>query len=250
MRSPLHKLFLLGGTLALWALAMLASAAVCAQSAAAPATQDNPAELSAKIELLNQSLQRTQVELAQSRSEIQQLRETLQEMLKRMEGAAPGNVGAGASVAAPDANAPRTTPQESQRAQISQDDWDILNARVEEQRQTKVESASKYRLKLSGLALFNVFSTYGQVDNLDLPSIAVPRFAGYSNGGTGASVRQSIIGVTGIGPVLFSAYTSADLQVGFYGGLPSGYLASSSGIANVRIARVRFDWKNRSAIGG
>src|SRR2546430_2099073 len=218
-------------------------------SAPAAATQNNPAELSTKIELLNQSLQRTQVELAQSRTEIQQLRETLQEMIKRMDNLALANAAPGQSAASPDANAARTKPEEGRAAQISQDDWEILNARVEEQRQTKVESASKYRLKLSGIALFNVFSTFGQVDNLDLPSIAVPRFGGYSDGGTGASVRQSIIGLTGVGPVLFGAHTSADLQVGFYGGLPSGYLASSSGIANVRIARVRFDWKNRSAIG-
>jgi len=59
-------------------------------------------------------------------------------------------------------------------AEISQDDWDILNARVEEQRQTKVESGAKYRLKLSGLALFNAFGNFGQVDAADLPSISTP----------------------------------------------------------------------------
>jgi hypothetical protein len=135
-------------------------------------------------------------------------------------------------------------------AQISQDDWDLLNARVEEQRQTKVESGSKFRLKLSGLALFNAFDNSGQVDNLDVPDIAVPRLAGYSQGGGGASVRQSIIGLTGFGPTIFGARTSADLQMGFYGGLPSGYTATSSGIVNLRLARIRFDWENTSVVGG
>ena len=87
-------------------------------------------------------------------------------------------------------------------AQISQEDWDLLNGKVEEQRQTKVESGSKFRLRLSGLALFNAFNTTGQVDNLDLPSAAVPAVSGYSQSGTGASVRQSTIGLTGFGPVL------------------------------------------------
>src|SRR5256885_14017804 len=136
-------------------------------------------------------------------------------MLKRMDSLAPSQakMDQGATSMAP--NAPQTRAEESRPAQISQDDWDILNARVEEQHQTKVESASKFRLKLSGIALFNAFSVQGQVDNLDFPSLALPKFVGYPEGGTGASARQSIVGVTGVGPVLFGARTSADLQVGF-----------------------------------
>jgi hypothetical protein len=63
-------------------------------------------------------------------------------------------------------------------------------------------------------------------------------------------VRQSIIWLTGFGPQIFGARTSADLQVGFFGGLPSGYNATTSGIASLRLARIRFDWENTSAIAG
>jgi len=56
--------------------------------------------------------------------------------------------------------------------------------------------------------------------------------------------------LTGIGPEIFGARTSADLQTGFYGGLPSGYTATSSGIANLRLARVRFDWENTAVVAG
>ena len=232
-------------TLAMFAL----SGAVCAQTASAPSEQGNATELSAKIELLTQSLQKTQADLAESRTEIQQLRAALQEMLKRMDTLAAGEVKPAPGAAVAQASA-QTKSEEARPAKISQDDWEILNARVEEQRQTKVESASKFRLKLSGIALFNAFSVQGQVDNLDFPSLAFPKFVGYPEGGTGASVRQSIIGLTGLGPELLGAHTSAELQVGFYGGLPSGYMATSSGIANLRIARVRFDWKNTAAVAG
>jgi hypothetical protein len=207
----------------------------------APNSRINGQELNGKIELLTRSLEQTQTELARSRSEIEQLRAMLGEVLKRMDGA---NARTGI---APGPPGPEEAPQ---AAQIPQDDWDLLNARVEEQRQTKVESGSKFRLKLSGIALFNAFSTSGSVDNLDVPAIAVPRFAGYPEGGVGASVRQSIIGLTGIGPEIFGARASADLQIGFYGGLPSGYAATTSGIANLRIARIRVDWNNTSAIAG
>ena len=213
----------------------------------------NPAELNEKIEKLTHSLQQTQEELAQSRTEIEQLRATLQEVVKRMETVAATLSPQGAQVA-PTPTAPAASqvkPEEAPRAaQISQDDWDLLNARVEEQHQTKVESGSKFRLRLSGLALLNLFGNSGKVDNLDLPSIAVSGFAGAPSGAIGASMRQSLLGLTGIGPEIFGARTSADLQMGFYGGLPSGYTATSSGIANLRLARVRFDWQNTAVVAG
>jgi hypothetical protein len=229
-------------------VSLLLGAGTFAQNAP-PSATENPQELNGKIELLTKSLQQTQTELARSRTEIEQLRATLEQLLKRMDsfGAAiPAAGGAPASAY----GAPPKAEEAPRAAQISQDDWDLLNARVEEQRQTKVESGSKFRVRLSGLALFNAFENSGQVDNLDVPDIAVPRLAGYSEGGGGASVRQSIIGLTGFGPTIFGARTSADLQMGFYGGLPSGYTATSSGIVNLRLARIRFDWEDTSLVGG
>jgi len=40
---------------------------------------------------------------------------------------------------------------------------DLLAAKVEDQYQSKVESASKYRVRLSGIALMNLFSNQGAV---------------------------------------------------------------------------------------
>jgi len=253
MMSPLRKTYVMGLCLILGTLSDASSGlAQSAQEAAAPPHHQtvteqalNGQDLNVKIETLTRSLEQTQTELARSRSEIEQLRAMLGEVLKRMDG--------GATVAPPqaaNAGPGEVAARAAQTAQISLDDWDLLNARVEEQRQTKVESGSKFRLKLSGLALFNAFDNTGNVDNLDLPSIALPKFTGNPSGGVGGSVRQSIIGLTGFGPQIFGARTSADLQMSFYGGLPSGYTATTSGIANLRIARIRFDWENTSAIAG
>jgi hypothetical protein len=237
-----------------WAL-LLCSTAACAQSGAPPADSENSPELAGKIERLTKSLEQTQVQLAESRTEIQQLRTTLQEVLKRMDSLASAPAGATAQentvAAVPQTGSSQAPTEEAQpAAQISQDDWDVLNARVEEQRQTKVESASKYRVKLSGLALFNAFANFGQVDNIDVPALAVSNPLGYSDGSVGASVRQSIIGLTGIGPVVFGARTLADFQMDFFGGIPSSYGSTTSGVAEVRLARVRFDWKNTSLVAG
>jgi hypothetical protein len=250
--SPLHCDFRLSHRV-LWAL-LLVSPTAHAQAGPALNSSDSRHELAAKLELLTKSLEQTQVELVESRAEIQQLRAALQEVLARMDKLAPAAPGAAQESAGalsfPAGAPPAGADEAHSMTQISQDDWEILNARVEEQRQTKVESASKYRLKLSGIALFNAFGTFGKTDNIDVPSVAEYQAPGYSSNSVGASVRQSIIGLTGIGPVVFGARTSGDLQIDFFGGLPSGYSATSSGIAEVRQARMRFDWRNTSVVAG
>jgi hypothetical protein len=254
MKSPLYPDRRTGR--GLFCVLLLVCPGALAQSQTTTAMPAEQPEIASKIDRLTKSLEQTQVDLAESRTEIEQLRAALQEMLTRMNAMAPrptdavARVGSEAAVAQAGGPPPRAEEAHGGAAQISQDDWDILNARVEEQQQTKVESGSKYRLKLSGIALFNAFGNFGQVDNTDLPSIAIPKVPDYSGGSVGASVRQSVIGLTAIGPVLFGARTSADLQMDFFGGLPSGYGANSSGLAEVRLARIRFDWKNTSAVAG
>jgi hypothetical protein len=249
MKSPLPS-----GLYASWLLllaAFLLGPTTRAQSTSTARASDSRPELAGKIDQLTKSLEQTQVELAESRTEIQQLRATLQEVLFRMNGLSSSAT----PIASPESPASSSAQAKSDAApapvaKISQDDWDILNARVDEQRQTKVESSSRYRLKLSGLALFNATAGFGQFDDVDLPSIAVPHLRAYSNGSVGATVRQSIIGLTGVGPTVFGARTSGDVQMDFWGGVPSGYGATSSGVAEVRVARIRFDWKDTSVVAG
>jgi hypothetical protein len=261
MTSPFHRRPQLRRCALLFCSLLEVTSLAHAQTAATPASDaatnsDVQPELAGKIERLTKSLEQTQVELAQSRSEIQQLRASLQQVLDRMNAATPRGAAASASNSAPSDSsasaAAQTKSDESHAApaKISQDDWDILNARIDEQRQIKVESGSRFRLKLSGLALFNAFAGFGQVDNVELPAIAVPRFYGYSDGNVGASVRQSIVGLTGIGPTVFGARTSADLQMDFFGGVPNSYGATSAGLAEVRLARIRLDWKDTSVVAG
>jgi hypothetical protein len=234
-----------------------------ASSAAGSELAQNTAEISDKIDHLTRSLEQTQVELAQSRTEILELRAELKQVLAKMNAGANGAADSAelsaserpSGQAALRAAAPgqqQTSGEESKAApaQISQDDWDILNARVDEQRQVKVESMSRYRLKLSGLALFTAFANFGQVDNPSLPSIALGPLTGYSDGTVGASVRQSIIGLTGYGPTVFGAHTSADLQMDFFGGVPATYGGSNSGLAELRLARFRMDWRHTSFVAG
>ncbi len=69
---------------------LLASPVVLAQSESMVTTPANQPEVGLKIDRLTRSLELTQAELAQSRTEIQQLRAALQEVLTRMDAISPG----------------------------------------------------------------------------------------------------------------------------------------------------------------
>jgi len=223
-----------------------------AQSASAPASQ---AELDAKVRMLSQTLEETRVELSESRSEIRQLRAMLEQVLRKMgEPDKPAPAAVAPREQAPEkssGNSQETKSNDEQNlARITEDDWQIAKARLEELQQDKVESSSKYRLKLSGIALFNAFGQTGHVDNLDAPTVAIQQAPGASSGSLGASLRQSIVGLTGVGPSIYGARTSGDVQMDFSGGLPSGYGAATSGVMRLRVARIRFDWENTSVVVG
>src|ERR1035438_6648413 len=85
--------------------------------------------------------------------------------------------------------------------------------KVDDQYQTKVESGSKYRMRISGIVLMNLFSNQGTVDNIDLPTLAYARPAGYSDGSFGGTLRQSEIGFEVFGPRMAGAKTRGDLQL-------------------------------------
>ena len=106
----------------------------------------------------------------------------------------------------------------------------LADSKIAEQSQTKVESGSKYRLRLSGIVLFNMFENRGTVDNSDFPRLAL-RPALLSTGGSfGGSLRQSQISIQAFGPTVAGARTSADVQFDFAGGFPQTPNGVSFGI--------------------
>jgi hypothetical protein len=126
----------------------------------------------------------------------------------------------------------------------------LADAKIAEQSQSKVESGSKYRVRLSGIVLFNTFSQTGYVDNVDFPQLLLPMSPLSSERSFGASVRQSQIGIQAFGPTIAGARTSADIQFDFAGGFPETQNGTSFGIMRLRTGTIRFDWTNTSVVGG
>src|SRR5208283_4253738 len=125
----------------------------------------------------------------------------------------------------------------------------LLNEKVDEQYQTKVEAASKYRARLSGIVLMNAFRNHGTSDNFDYPDFAQAA-SGLPQSGFGATLRQPEIGLEIFGPSLAGAKTSANVHLDFAGGFRAAPNGVDFGIVRLKTASLRFDWEHTSVVAG
>jgi outer membrane murein-binding lipoprotein Lpp len=137
-----------------------------------------------------------------------------------------------------------------QRISKLEDEQELMNDKIVEQSQTKVESGSKYRVRLSGLVLLNTAVTRGSVDNLDIPQVAVAAEAPGVAGTFSGSLRQSQIGIETFGPDIAGARTSANVKFDFAGGFPNVPNGAAFGVVRLRTGTVRLDWANTSIVAG
>lgn len=129
------------------------------------------------------------------------------------------------------------------------DQSEIVQSEVKQLDQTKVETTSKFPLRLNGMILFNTFANDGSVDNNYLPTIALARTGDAVHNYFGASMSQSIIGLTAFGPQIWGAHSSADVQIDFFNAA-YGTTNPSSATARFRTAHVGLDWENTSVSTG
>ena len=202
-------------------------------------------ELNVEVSTLKEQQQSAQTESAALRKELDQTKSQLIAVAGGVDRVAHDPVNSSATP-------PQTAPQSAVDARISKlEEYQQVNdAKAAEQSQTKVESSSKYRLRLSGIVLFNTYVNRGNVENQDFPELATAPGLLSSNGSFGASLRQSQIGLEGFGPSIAGARTSAELHLDFAGGFPEVANSVSFGIMRLRTATVRFDWEKTSIIAG
>jgi hypothetical protein len=227
---------------------------------------DSVRALQAEVQALNSQLRELRADEERDHAENQELRAELQRagsgvgVTANASSRTPSSRDSSAayllpaSVTAPQAATPVEAPNPGltteQRLASLEDNQQLLDARITEQSQTKVESGSKYRVRLSGIVLLNMFDTQGVVDNLDVPQIAVEPGPLDSSGTFGGSLRQSQIGIEAFGPDVAGARTSANVKFDFFGGFPEVPNGVTTGIVRLRTGTVRFDWANTSIVAG
>ena len=123
---------------------------------------------------------------------------------------------------------------------------EILHSEVEQHDQTKVETASKFPVRISGVMLFTALSNSGATDNIDVPIVAVAPQTNTPSGSLSATVRQTILGLDANGPHFGNARSSAALSVDFFGGTPYGYTTTAAGLLRLRTAHATLEWPSRA----
>ncbi len=237
------------GRLAAWALllCLVCGYAPAQTQAAADATSSAAAlqELQSQVRELKQLVLQLQQQTVDSHAEVTRLRQELE--TERAVATTPESTGVDEQSPA---YAGSTTAQLEQRLEHVEEDQQLLSGKIDDQYQTKLESASKYRIRFSGIVLFNLFGNSGTVDNLDIPTMASLANPGGSSGTVGATMRQSILGFEAFGPNFLGARTSANVNFDFGGGFPATSNGVNSGLVQLRTAAVRLDWKDTSVVAG
>ncbi len=263
-QSSLFRLQRLPLTTGLWLLlcAMLPVSPLAAQESTLPTkTADaSPAqvvelsqsvqELRRQVDELRDSLRSVLAEAQSAHAELAAMRSELAAMKDESDSAA-GQTAAGTPAEPALATSSGAVTTESSRIGKLKEEFEFLSGTVNEQHQTKVESASRYRIKLSGIVLLNLFGNQGVGDSLDVPTAALARDpAAAANGSFGATLRQSQFGLEVFGPTLAGARTRADVVVDFAGGFPIAPNGVNQGLVRLRTGTMRLDWKKTSVVAG
>jgi hypothetical protein len=256
------------GTAATAALFFFLSAHSMAQQAPSepPSVHGDAAlgDLAEQVRELRGVVELMRSENAQSRSEMQELRQELQDTRKLLAPLfASGNTQPSAATTASarqtsssgeGSGEPVSASQDSSglgdRVQKLEESTALLGSKVDEQYQTKVETASKYRARLSGIVLMNAFRNVGASNNLDLPDYAQPTPPGTSQATFGATLRQTEIGLEVFGPNLAGAKSSANVRLDFAGGFPATPNGINFGNVRLQTASLRLDWEHTSVVAG
>lgn len=219
-------------------------------SAQQPAADSDARSLAQSVQDLREQVQELRAAVAEMKSEASQYRaetDQLRQELQHLRN--PPEDGNASGTEAQQGNPPNSSVD--QRLSSLEDTTQVLESQVRSQYQTKVESSSKYRARISGLALFNLFANNGGVDNLDFPTYATPSNTYGSRSAFGATLRQSQLGLEVFGPDVAGAKLSGQIQFDFAGGFPPAELNGvNTGIMRMRTASMRLDWSQTSLIAG
>src|SRR3984957_9886733 len=222
----------------------------------AQSQSDNQPTLAQQIQQLTDAMAKVQAQLQQSQSQLDEMRKELSELQIKMaesQGTAPAPSSSTPSSSAPSsstagpsvASSAKRTGSKGAAIQDLEERQAVLDSEIATQDQTKVESESKYPVKITGMVLLNGFVNTNGVDVAATPALAIG-----GSGSAGASLRQTMLGLDARGPHLFGAHSFADLRMDFFGSQAapaststySGYFDANTGLLRLRTADAGLRW--------
>jgi hypothetical protein len=199
-------------------------------------TPDNPPSATEAVQLqvdrLAEMVNREQAALESSQRQIELLRRQVAELQGQLVGT-------------------RQPTQQTEEEAVARLNADVENIRERQEvqqseiathEQDKVESASKFPVKVTGLILMNTFVNTAAVDIPPSPTVST------GEGRTsGISLRQTVLGLDARGPHLFGASSDADVRLDFFGGVNQGGYSQIGGLARLRTAHAELAWDQTRA---
>jgi hypothetical protein len=119
----------------------------------------------------------------------------------------------------------------------------LMQAQLQELAQTKVQTNSRFPMRVFGAIVSNTFRNTGEPNWMDLGGNVVKPGppAGLPAGSFNSTMRQSRLGVILDGPQVGSFRTSALAALDFFGGLPNFQTAPAFGLPRMLYAYMRFE---------
>ena len=208
----------------------LKAAQPCYAQNEAPAPLDQQ-----RLDLLNAKLDRIRAQMEQSLAEIQDLTNEVQSLR--------GQAGRGTN-----ATERSTSGVDALREEVAavRDQTDVLQSEVKQHDQTKVESLSKYPVRISGTLLFTSFLNSGDADDFTLPVVALPKQMQTPSGSLGFTASQTVMQIELRGPSVGSAHSHADLAIDFWGTSNNSYYAAAAGAVRLRTLHAGLTWEKQA----
>lgn len=151
-----------------------------------------------------------------------------------------------------------TVVQTEQNSQLEnrllnlEDQTAINAAQLKEQAQTKVESDSRFRIKLSGMILANTYLNTNDSSVRPSPTRAPSPASPFASSrrSIGSTLRQTLIGLAMEGPRVGGAKITAEGEFDFYAITSDDFRSNSLGALRLRTASARLDWERTALTVG
>ena len=203
-------------------------------TSAVPAQDNKQDDTAARLQQLNESIDKTQHQLEETQHQLDDLKVQMHALQQQLAAERPA-----------EAAAPAEKPLDDVREQQAMQQSELATLQ-----ESKVESDSKYPVRLSGMVLLNAFVNAQDVDAVTSPALSLP-----GAGSTGFTLRQSILGLDARGPHLVGARGYADLRLDFAGspgqsstaGIYSGWYGSGMSFLRLRTAHAGLAWRSAEA---
>lgn len=122
---------------------------------------------------------------------------------------------------------------------------EVVEAQLAEMAQTKVESTSRFPVKVFGTIHAHAFANSATPNWLDIPNLVAPAVP--SPGTFSMALRQTRLGFTADGPTLGTVRTSGVVAFDFFGGIPGFQTGQVMGLPRLLVAFARLDGEHIAA---